>query len=540
MIWVLGLQATVVLKAQELTPPLPGDGKKILKSDFMERLFINGQDIRKHVGNVSLTQEGEVLTCDSAIEYLGSPKIQFISRVKIVRIDGTTLNTDILNYDKDTRIAECTGNVVLVDGTKTLKTPQLFYNMSTGRATYYNGGDISDGPSRLKSKFGTYDRNTGKMGFRGLVELQGENGNLNTDSLDYDTKSKMSWFYGPSVITNEDGVLRSDKGRYNSETGQSWFDSRSIIDNKDYRIIADIIRYNKTAKKGYLFGDVFLFGKKDSLIITGQEGDYEGAAGYTRIWGGALAKMPMDKQKKDTLYLKADTLHSKNMNDSSKTVLLAYRKVKLYQRDFQAVGDSSAYHKADSLIHLYYSPAVWSGENQLTADSIRFRFGGKEIKKMWLRQNAFCISVDTLKNFNQLKGKNMEAIFDSNSLRNVYVYGNGHSIYFPLEGDSVMVGMNKVLCSKMILRFGPKNKLKNISFIQEPEAKFIPPHEILEPEKRLKGFVWRMDEKPTIESITGYKIPKTTAVKSKPKKEDNASNTKKKSQRKKTVKKKKK
>lgn len=510
---VLWLLCLVMLKsqlllAQELTPPLPGDGKKVLKSDFMERITLLGQDIRRHVGNVSLTQEGEVLTCDSAIEYLGTPQIQFLGRVKITKSDGVTLSTDKLNYNKDSRIAICTGNVLLIDGLKTLKTPELFYDMLSGRATYYNGGDLSDGPSKLKSRFGTYNRNSGKMGFRGNVELRGENGNLNTDSLDYDSKEKMAWFYGPSVITNEDGVLQSEKGRYNTETGQSWFDSRSIVDNKDYKVIANIIRYNKVAKKGYLFGDVVLFGKKDSLTVTGQEGDYEGGLGYTKIWGGALAKMPMDKKSKDTLYLRADTLHSKNMNDSNATVLLAYRKVKIYQRDLQAISDSLAYHKADSMIHLFYNPAVWSGNNQMTADSIRFKFGSQQIKRMWLKQNAFCISVDTLKNYNQLKGKSMEALFDSNSLKTVYVWGNGHSLYFPLEGDSVTVGMNKVLCSKMTLRFGAKSKLKNISFIQEPDAKFIPPHEILEPEKKLKGFVWRLDEKPTIETITGYKLKK--------------------------------
>ena len=32
-------------------------GNKVLKSDVMEKRFYNGQELRKHIGNVSLTQD---------------------------------------------------------------------------------------------------------------------------------------------------------------------------------------------------------------------------------------------------------------------------------------------------------------------------------------------------------------------------------------------------------------------------------------------------------------------------------------------------
>ena len=35
-----------------------------------------------------------------------------------------------------------------------------------------------------------------------------------------------------------------------------------------------------------------------------------------------------------------------------------------------------------------------------------------------------------------------------------------------------------------------------------PEATFIPPHELEEPDTRLKGFIWREAERPTLISIT--------------------------------------
>jgi hypothetical protein len=84
------------------------------------------------------------------------------------------------------------------------------------------------------------------------------------------------------------------------------------------------------------------------------------------------------------------------------------------------------------------------------------------------------------------------------------VDGNGESIYYALEKDSALTGMNKVLCSNMIIRLD-SNKLKGISFIKKPDGKFVPPHEIQEPETKLKGFVWRKEEKPQLADMVGVK-----------------------------------
>jgi hypothetical protein len=63
------------------------------------------------------------------------------------------------------------------------------------------------------------------------------------------------------------------------------------------------------------------------------------------------------------------------------------------------------------------------------------------------------------------------------------------------EGDTLLMGMNRMLCSKMEIRF-KDNKANTIKALTTPDATFIPPHEIQEPDKRLKGFMWRINERP--------------------------------------------
>jgi hypothetical protein len=90
----------------------------------------------------------------------------------------------------------------------------------------------------------------------------------------------------------------------------------------------------------------------------------------------------------------------------------------------------------------------------------------------------------------------MTTYFAENKVSSVFVEGNAESLYFALdEGDSLVMGMNKMLCSKMDIRF-KDNKVNTIKALTTPDAVFIPPHEIQEPDRRLKGFTWRIDEKP--------------------------------------------
>jgi hypothetical protein len=143
-----------------------------------------------------------------------------------------------------------------------------------------------------------------------------------------------------------------------------------------------------------------------------------------------------------------------------------------------------------------YNPILWSNNSQLVSDKMHMQMKNRTIDRMYMYSNAFIVSEDTLKNLNQIKGRDMTAFFETGNIRRVDVNGNGESIYFALEGDSVLTGMNKTVCSDMVLKFKDK-KLQTISFLTNPDASFIPPHELKEPDKRLKGFKWRIEEKPT-------------------------------------------
>lgn len=118
-----------------------------------------------------------------------------------------------------------------------------------------------------------------------------------------------------------------------------------------------------------------------------------------------------------------------------------------------------------------------------------------------MKGKSFVISIDTLINYNQIKGRKMLVNFtDSSRIEKVTVEGNGESIYFAIDEKNTVTGMNRVQCGKMNINF-KKNKVSKIAFLAKPDGKFIPPKEIKMDDKELDGFRWRIAERPTKESI---------------------------------------
>jgi hypothetical protein len=129
-----------------------------------------------------------------------------------------------------------------------------------------------------------------------------------------------------------------------------------------------------------------------------------------------------------------------------------------------------------------------------------------KLKLLKLVQNSFVVALDTLKNFNQIKGRNIDTFFgDDSALKTIKVEGNGQSLYFALDEKNKILGLNKVDCSSMRFDFS-KKKIKQIAFKGEPESMLIPPNEILKEDIKLEKFEWKTDKKPTRKQIFERKL----------------------------------
>src|SRR5690606_35200497 len=69
------------------------------------------------------------------------------------------------------------------------------------------------------------------------------------------------------------------------------------------------------------------------------------------------------------------------------------------------------------------------------------------------------------------------------------VFGNGETVYYPEEEDGTMIGVNKTVCSNMTIRID-SNKIRSITFYDNPVAVLTPTDDMPAEGIRLAGFKW--------------------------------------------------
>ncbi|MGC1242731.1 MAG: OstA-like protein [Chryseosolibacter sp.] len=457
------------------------------------------------IGNVVFVQNQTTIYCDSAHFYRKENSVDAFGRVRIVEGDSITITGSHLMYDGDAKTAKLRRNVVFTKlQTATLYTDNLDYARSTSLAYYFSGGKLVDSINTLTSRRGFYNANTNLATFIDKVKVTHPDYTMHADSMQYNSRTKDIFFISETTVINKDSsTMVYEGGKYNTITKISDLHD-GVGESEDYTIEGDDYDLDAIRNIARLRGNVVMTSKKENLIIYGQASDYFKERGITKVYNKAfVAKVTEDN---DTLFMSADTLVSIDSNDPAKKRILAYHNVKIYKTDLQGTADSLEYRTADSTIYFYNDPVLWTQGNQLTADSISMLIENNTISKMFLVDNAFVISQDTLLNFNQIKGRQMTAEFADDNINRVIVQGNGESLFFALDDeDQSFMGMNKIICSNITIRFR-EGKVNNLSFYVKPEAQFIPPHELKKEQRALKGFEWRADNKPARRDVVKRSI----------------------------------
>ena len=194
----------------------------------------------------------------------------------------------------------------------------------------------------------------------------------------------------------------------------------------------------------------------------------------------------------------ADTLKAEPPKDTTKIgFVYGVRNVRIFRNDIQVRCDSMAYCDLDSVARFYMDPVVWNeGNRQYTSDSLFVLVGQGGPRKASLQSNAFVITQQDTICYDQIKGAEIMAYFDSldNSLSRFDALGGASALFFIEEGG-VLATVNKVE-SKMLSGLLKDNNIDQVFYFEQPKNNAYPVVQLPEADKRMKGFDWRPDERP--------------------------------------------
>lgn len=483
----------------------PGGTKINLK--HADRLIGTTSDkgYQRLIGSVQFEHQGMLMSCDSAHFFLTENRLNAYGHVFIQQGDSLRMWSDQLTYDGNTRIAVASKNVRLTEGDMQLTCDAITYDLANKFAYYNTGGRIVNKDNVLTSQNGGYSSESKTLTFKHNVVLKNPQYVMNCDTLRYTPGPKVAYFLGPTTImsTGNSNYIYCENGFYDTYNDIAQFEENAYIVTNSQTLRGDSIWYDRKNGIGKAFENIEI---KDTAQEVTIHGDYAIHYEHTEtsfITGHALLIQQFDD---DSLYLHADTLKSitirpkdekgKNIYTDSlaeKTVL-GYHHVSFFKSDMQGKCDSLVWNSADSTMHMYGAPVIWSDESQLTAKNIDIIITDGKIMRLEMETNCFIISEEDTTRYNQIKGRKMTGYFTDNELRQIYVEGNGQTLYYA-RSESTLIGINRADCSRLMIRVSD-NEVQSISFYSQPDAQLYPPNELSPSEALLKDFEWRGKERP--------------------------------------------
>lgn len=448
-------------------------------------------------GHVAFRHQGARLTCDSAYFFQESNSVKAFGHVRFVQGDTLSLTCQRASYDGESQMMQARQKVVLTHRRQVLHTDSLDYDRLYNNAYFFEGGTLIDGKDRLVSDWGEYHLDTREAVFYYNVKLRSPDRVITTDTLHYDTRKSIAHIVGPnSKITSKESVVNTSDAYFNTRTNKAQLYSRSTMVDKDKTITGDSLFYDKNGES-YGYGNVIYVDKRNKNSLKGGYLQYNEKTGYGFATKDALVE---DFSQKDTLYMHADTLKifTYNINtDSVYRVIHAYKHVRAFRTDVQAVCDSMVFNSKDTCMTMYQDPVVWNANRQLLGEKILVFLNDSTVRQAHVIGQAFSIEkVDEKNHFNQISSKEMIANFVKGALRRSTAIGTVKSVNFPRDDkDSTLIGLNHLETDTMRLYIGEDRKLEKI-WTNKFESVMYPMTQIPPSELRLPGFAWFEDIRP--------------------------------------------
>lgn len=515
------------------------------------------------VGKVALKQGGTIFYGDSVVFNKNNRLVEAFNNVHINDHDSVHAYSDYLIYHTDTKTAFLKKKVRLTDGTSTLYTEELQYDLTPRVGIYRQGGRVVNGTSVLTSDEGTYYADLKDFYFKDDVKLKDPQYYLEADSLLYNTNTEIATFIAETYI--EDSVKRTiltSEGYYDLKNKNASFGQRPVIHDGSMIITAQRVNTDDQTGMSVLTGNaVFrdtaeglsviansivsnrntgsMLATQHPLMIITQDKDSTFITADT-LYSGRISELPVivdstlpdssivgvmdttalktnsdsiakteiaSTPKKDTVVTK-DTVVVRNQqppkkaapivtvtNDSADRFFRAYSHVRIFSDSLQAVCDSLFYSGQDSIFRLFRDPIVWSGESQVTGDTIYMYTRNKKPQELYVFENGLMVNKTGVDMYNQIKGNRLFGYFTDGEINNVRAKGNAESIYYAKDSEDKLVGINKASSDIIDMRF--KNKeLNKVVFISSVTGKMLPFRQATEEDRQLRSFKWHEERRP--------------------------------------------
>lgn len=446
------------------------------------------------IGHVKIVHAGNTILSDFADYEQATGSCQAYGNLRIRTRDGVRITGEVLDYNGRTGSYVVDRNVVLDDGRMTMKTPSLRFEGRDNTAHYSQGGEMISGQTTLTSRSGYYEGKKELFHCFDNVVIVNPDYTIWTDTLHY-SQTSVTQFQGDTHIETTDYYMFGRRGWFDQADNRVSLQHDAYVKNRQSQILyGDSIFYNLALREGQAFRNVLLLDTARGCYIRSEyafNSEQEGRASFTQSPHGLMIEG-------DTIFVAGDTLFMTYDTARSLKEIFAYHHVKVFREDMQAVCDSLVYHHRDSIMYMYREPMLWLQDYQLDADTIMLWLSRNKPHKALARENVFIVSEVSAPQgyYNQVKGRLMWGYFDDSArFRTAHVITKAQSIYYVLDDNNALIGVNKTESQSLKMYF-LNNEIEGVNILQPVSSTLFRVEELTQRQRLLQGFRWKPFRRP--------------------------------------------
>lgn len=467
---------------------------------FTDRLDYDlSTKIATYFEGATLTNNKTQLSSKKGYYYVGTNEAYFKDSV-IVIDPNFNLRADTLKFNTQSRTVFFLGPTIIYSDSSRVYCEDGFYNTQNNLAEFKKNAQYARGDQKATAETIRYNGKAREYTLDGDAEFISKDQEASATVIRYEELNNKYYLTGKASFRDSirniaaDTIVYDRKNQLYSATG------RSKIIEPPQILEADQVAYSQELGSGVAVGNIIWRDTSANLTVLCERANYNRQTNFLKAIGGQGGRpLLISKIENDSLYLTADTLLASQQIDTlaqdTSRMLFAYRDVRIFKSNLQGLCDSLVYTTTDSIFRLFQQPIMWSDTSQFTADTIHVQLSNERIDRIFLYNNSFIINSPDELFFNQIKGRNITAFFEKNELRRMDVQGNAESVYYARDEAEGYIGVNKTICSEMLLYFGD-NQITDIRFFEAPKANLYPMRQADHDQLRIKGFRWENQRRP--------------------------------------------
>ncbi|MDR8390410.1 hypothetical protein NC796_04600 [Aliifodinibius sp. S!AR15-10] len=477
----------------------------INKAQEVMGVTMQGERVRKLIGNVSLRMDDMVMYCDSAYQFLERSEVRAFGNIEI-DTPNEQIYADTLIYFTDVDFSQLRGRVIIEADSATLFSQAVDYRFSTRVGHFLKDVRLQDPDGVLKANSGFYYREPDSAVFRGNVQISDSLQYIEGDSLFINRRKNTYRLYSNvfvddrenSVILKGDS-LKSDTTGHRRLEGNAWLKkfepqpdttapapdtlvADSLKPAIQRQTLPPYARTDTTTTTEDTLSTYFMQNRPDSIKTDTT------TTTTTQTTGSSPP---------DTTHIRAQIIYSiqETSPPDTQAVINAYKNVRIWSPKFSAVSDTARYDDQTENFILRSNPTAWHKQIQLTGPYIRVRLQNNDIDELVSYPQPFVVQQDTtLDRLNQITGDTLRVNFVNGDISKIHVFPNSHLLRYTKNENDEPDGAIDMTAPSITLLF-KEGALDTMKALGPVDGMYLPESKKTA-DRRLEGFVWTPDRRP--------------------------------------------